>query len=184
MAATDFFTVELLTRRGLVRCMVLFVIDLASRRVQIAGVKTDPEGEWMKQMARNLTFAEEGFLAGKKYLLHDRDPLFTDAFRETLKAGGVKPVKLPKQSPNLNAYAERFVQTVQKECLDRLILTSQEQLEYVLHEFLEYYHRERPHEGLGGRMIDPYQQDQDGEIIKFERLGGLLTSYRRVRKAA
>ncbi len=84
----------------------------------------------------------------------------------------------------MNAYAERFVQTVKQECLDRMILTSQAQLEYAISEFLIYYHRERPHEGLGGRMIDPHPQDTDGEVVRFERLGGLLASYRRVRRAA
>ena len=183
LAATDFFSVELLTKRGLVRCMVLFVIELSTRRVHIAGVKTDPDGEWMKQVARNLTDCEDGFLNGKRYLIHDRDPLYTKDFDKILKATGVKAVKTVKQSPNLNAYSERCVQTFKQDCLDHLILTSQKQLEYVLEEFLEYYHRERPHEGLGGNMIDPWPQDKDGPIVSFERLGGLLKSYRRVKKA-
>jgi len=184
LAATDLFSVELLTPRGLVRCMVLFVIDIATRRVEIGGVKIDPDGPWMSQMARNLTDCEDGFLKDKRYLIHDRDSLFTRNFDDILKAGGVEPVKTPKQSPNLNAYAERFVQTIKQECLDRMILTSQAQLEYVLREFLEYYHHERPHEGLDGRMIDPHPQDESGEVLRFERLGGLLKSYRRVRQAA
>jgi len=184
LAATDFFSVELLTPRGLVRCMVLFVIDIGTRKVQIAGVTTEANGPWMHQMARNMTDMEAGFLKGKRYLIHDRDSLFTKTFDQIIKAGGVEAIKTPRQSPNLNAYAERFVQTVKQECLDRLILTSQGQLEYVLHEFLEHYHHERPHEGLGGRIIDPLPQDEDGPILKFERLGGLLASYRRVKQAA
>jgi len=151
---------------------------------EIGGVKIDPDGPWMSQMARNLTDCEDGFLKDKRYLIHDRDSLFTRNFDDILKAGGVEPVKTPKQSPNLNAYAERFVQTIKQECLDRMILTSQAQLEYVLREFLEYYHHERPHEGLDGRMIDPHPQDESGEVLRFERLGGLLKSYRRVRQAA
>jgi transposase InsO family protein len=184
LAATDFFSVELLTSRGLVRCMVLFVIDIATRRVQIAGIKAEPDGQWMMQVARNLTQTDHGFLQGKRYLIHDRDPLFTKAFDQTLKAGGTKPLKIARQSPNLNAFAERFIQSVKQECLDRMILSSPKQLEYVLKEYLLYYHRERPHEGLGGRMIDPLPQDKDGQIARFERLGGLLRSYRRVRRAA
>jgi transposase InsO family protein len=184
MAATDFFSVELLTPRGLVRCMVLFVIDVASRRVQIAGVRPDPNGCWMEQIARNLTFSEDGFLWGKRYLIHDRDPLFSQSFRDLLKAGGITPLRLPRHSPNLNAYAERFVQTVRRECLDRLIVTSPRQLEYVLREFVAHYHRERPHEGLEGRMIAPHPNDPDGDIVQFDRLGGLLKSYRRLRPAA
>lgn len=96
----------------------------------------------------------------------------------------IQVIRLPKQSPNLNAYAERFVQTIKNEFLDHLILSSEEQLRYACEEFLKYYHHERPHEGLGGRFIDPPPQEADGEIIQFERLGGLLKSYRRVRRAA
>ena len=180
---TVFFSVELLTPQGLVRCLVLFVIDVASRKVQIAGVKTEPDGQWMKQIARNLTQADSGFLQGKRYLIHDRDPLFTKAFDEILEAGGTKAVKTVRQSPNLNAFAERFVQSVKHECLNKMILTSEKQLEYVLTEYLAYYHRERPHDGLGGKIIDPLPQDADGPIVRFERLGGLLSSYRRKRAA-
>ena len=101
LAAADFFTVEVWTRRGLVRVVVLFVIELSTRRVEIAGVSTQPQGEWMTQIGRNLTDAEDGFLSGKKYLIHDRDPLFTAEFRDTLAAAGVESVRLPARSPNL-----------------------------------------------------------------------------------
>jgi putative transposase len=116
IAATDFFSVEVLTRVGLVRYFVLFVIDLQTRRVEIAGVVRQPDGEWIKQIARNLTDCDSGFLNGTRYLIHDRDPLFTERFRELLKQSGVKTVKLPARSPNLNAYAERFVLSVKSEC--------------------------------------------------------------------
>ena len=106
IAATDFFSVEVLTRTGLVRYFVLFVIDLETRRVEIAGVAQQPNGEWMKQVARNLTDSEEGFLNGDRYLIHDRDPLFTEAFRRVLGSSGVQTLKLPARSPNLNAYAD------------------------------------------------------------------------------
>lgn len=181
IAATDFFSVELLTPRGLVRCMVLFVIDIATRRVDIAGIKADPDGAWMLQIARNLTDGETGFLRGKRFLVHDRDPLFTKAFCDTLAATGVETIRTPPATPNMNAYAERFVQTIKHECLNKMILTSQLQLEYVIGEFMEHYHRERPHMGLGGRLIDPWPQDLDGEITEFQRLGGLLRGYRRVK---
>jgi len=159
VAPLDFFSGELPTRLGLVRYMALFAIDIASRRVQIAGVKTDPDGEWMKQVAGNLTFAADEFLSGKPYLIHDRDPLFTEAFGDVLKAGGVKPVKLPGRPPDLNPYAERLVQTVKHEYLDRVILTGQAQLEYAPWEFPAYYHHESPQQGLRGHMTNPYAQD-------------------------
>ncbi len=103
IAATDFFSVEVLTRWGLVRYFVLFVIDLETRRVEIAGITRQPDGEWMKQIARNLTDIDEGFLNGDRYLIHDRDPLFTGAFREVLGSSDVRTVKLPARSPDLNA---------------------------------------------------------------------------------
>jgi putative transposase len=91
---------------------VLFIIDLSTRRIHIAGIASEPDAAWMSQMSRNLTDAADGFLMGKRYLIHDRDPLFTEAFRETLAAAGVQVVRLPPRSPNLNAYAERFVRTI------------------------------------------------------------------------
>ena len=114
LAATDFFTVEVWTRSGLVRVVVLFVIELSTRRVEIAGICTQPDGPWMTQISRNLTDDVDGFLVGKRYLIHDRDPLFTQEFRETLAAAGVRVVRLPARFPNLNAYAERFVRSIKE----------------------------------------------------------------------
>jgi putative transposase len=94
------------TRRGLTRFLVLFLIDPWSRRVEIAGLAREANGLWMSQVARNLSDAAEGFLAGKRYLIHDRDPLFTAEFLETLGTSGVQSVKLPPRSPNLNVHAE------------------------------------------------------------------------------
>ena len=121
IAAPDFFSVEALTSVGLIRYFVLFVIDLKSRRVRIAGMAPEPDGRWMRQVARNLTYAYDGFLASSRYLIHDRDPLFTEEFRWILQASGVRTVKLPAQSPNLNAYAERFVRSIKEECLSQII---------------------------------------------------------------
>jgi len=112
LAAADFFTVEIWGLKGLVRYVVLFVIDLSTRKVQIAGIAPDPNGTWMKQVARNLTDTDGGFLVGKRYLIHDRDPLFTEVFAQILESGGVETLKLPPQSPNLNAVAERFVKSI------------------------------------------------------------------------
>ena len=184
LAATDFFSVELLTPKGLVRCMVWFAIHLDTRRVEILGVKPDPISPWVKQVARNATDENDGFLRSRRYLIHDRDPLFTEGFRDILEAADVETIRIPPKSPDLNAFAERFVRSVKLECLEKMVLTSQGQLEYVLDEYLEWYHRARPHSGLGGRMIDPHPQEAGGEIVCFEHLGGLLKSYRRVRKRA
>ena len=105
IVAADFFTVEAWTRQGLTRFWVLFLIDLATRKVEIAGVTRDAHGVWMSQVGRNLTDAAEGFLIGKRYLIHDRDPLFTAEFLKTIEASGIESVKLPPRSPNLKACA-------------------------------------------------------------------------------
>jgi hypothetical protein len=117
-------------------------------------------------------------VADKKYLIRDRDPLFTEKLDSIFKAAGAQPVKLPPRSPNLNSHAERFVRSVREEGLDHLILSSEDQLRYVLAEYLQYYHHERIHQGLG-RIIEPQHEGNQGEIICIERLGGLLKSYHR-----
>jgi putative transposase len=177
LTACDFFSVELLAKGKLIRYMVLFAIELSTRKVEILGIHPQPNGPWMEQVARNFS-GEGGCLAGKKYLIHDRDPLYTEKFDGILKAAGVDSVKLPPRSPNLNSHAERFVRSAKEECLNHLILSSQVQLRYVLSEYLQYYHHERIHQGLG-RIIEPQREGHQGEIICIERLSGLLKSYHR-----
>src|SRR6476659_2246974 len=109
----------------------------------------------MNQVARNLNDAEEGFLTWKRYLSHDRDPLFTAEFLETLGTSGVKSVKLPPRSPNLNAHAERFVRTIKESCLERMILFGEGSLPKPVHEFTVHYHAERNHQGLHNKLISP-----------------------------
>ena len=120
--AADFFTVEVWTARGLQRYIVLFFIELSTRRVEIAGIASVANGLWMTQIARNISDTVDGLLTGKRNLIHDRDPLFTAEFLNILADSGVKSVKLPTRSPNLNAYAERFVRTIKESCLDRMIV--------------------------------------------------------------
>ena len=121
---------------GLTRFAVLFVIDLATRRVEIAGIHREPDSAWVVQCGRQLTDPDDGCLRGKRFLLHDRDPRFTDAFADTLSAAGVETVRLPARSPNLNAYAERFVRTIKESCLDQLILVGERSLRTAVHEFV------------------------------------------------
>jgi len=121
IVATDFFTVEVWTCSGLTRFVVLFFIDLSTRRVEISGIASLANGLWMNQIARNLTDAVDGLLARKRYLIHDRDPLYTKEFLSILAAAGIESVKLPPRSPNLNAYAERFVRTINESCLEQMI---------------------------------------------------------------
>ena len=122
LAATDFFTIEIYTMTGLHRYMVLFVIDYATRKVEIAGIIPQADGQWMKQIAKHLSDPFDGFLKGKRYLIHDRDPLFTQAFSEILEAGGVKTIKISPKSPNMTPFAERFVRSIKYECLNKMLI--------------------------------------------------------------
>jgi hypothetical protein len=178
LAAIDFFTHEVYTARGLVKYMILVVIDYSTRTVEIAGIIPQAHGDWMKQMARNLTDPIDGFLKDKKFLIHDRDPLFTKAFREILRAGGVKCVRTTAASPNMTPFVERFIRSIKHECLNKLIIFGERHLRYVVSEYILHYNHDRPHQGIGNNMIDPLPQGT-GEIVCHERLGGLLKSYRR-----
>ncbi len=178
LTACDFFSIELLVKGKLIRCMVLFAMELSTRKVEIIGINQNPHGQWMEQIARNMTAFDNGLFENKKYLIHDRDPLYTDKFRKILRFGGIETIKLPPKSSNLNAFAERFVRSIKEECLSHLILSSEKQLRYVLDEYLEYYHTGRVHQGLG-KIIEPKYQNNTGEIFCIERLGGLLKSYHR-----
>jgi len=120
LVGTDFFTVEVLTLKGLVTSYVLFFIHLESRRVSLAGMTPYPGREWMEQQARNATMEEWGFLRGCRYLLHDRDTRFCASFGELIESGSVKTIRLPARRPNLNSFAERWVRSVKEECLSRL----------------------------------------------------------------
>ncbi len=148
LAAADFFTVEVWSLAGLVRYHVFFVIEIATRRVEIGGVVRDPYGKWMEVVGRSLTDGFDGFLLGKRYLIHDRDPLFTQRFREILAFAGIESVKLPPKSPNLNPHAERFVLSIKTECLGRLLLLSEGQLRRAIREYVAHYHLERNHQGV------------------------------------
>jgi transposase InsO family protein len=179
LAATDFFTVEVVTWHGLVTYYVLVVMELATRRVQIAGITPHPTMAFMQQCARQLTDAFDGFLLGKRYLLHDRDTKFTQAFDGLLKASGVEPMVLPPRSPNLNAHCERFVRSVKEEVLNQMVIMGEDALRYVLKQYLEHYHAERNHQGLGNHLIEPRVEvgGPTGPVICRERLGGLLRYY-------
>ncbi len=181
IVAADFFTVEVWTRRGLQRFMVLFVMELSTRKVEIAGIGRVANGLWMSQIGRNLTDAVDGILNGKRYLIHDRDPLFTTDFLNMLADVGVKSVKLPPRSPNLNAYAERFVRTIKESCLERMILFGEESLRTAILNFVAHYHTERNQQGLDNRLINPEvgHLGNTGLLQRRQRLVGMLTYYYR-----
>jgi transposase InsO family protein len=179
LAGTDFFTVEVLTLRGLVTYYVLFFIHLESRRVDIAGISVHPNEPWMKQMARNATMEGCGTLRDCRYLLHDRDTKYTPSFRAIIKSGRVKTLMLPAHSPNLNAFAERWVRSVKQECLSKLILFGERSLRRALSEYVEHYHAERNHQGKSNVLLFPRvtKACRGGPAQCRERLGGLLRYY-------
>jgi transposase InsO family protein len=180
LSACDFFSVEAWGFKGLTRYLVFFVIEIATRKVEIVGIHADPCEIQMLQWARNLTDPEDGFLKDKRILIHDRDPLFTKKFRETLRATGVRALKLPKMSPNLNPYAERYCLSIKSECLDKMILFGEKHVRYVIEQYNQHYLKERPHRVLGRRIIEPETpMPTEGEILCRERLGGLLKTYYR-----
>ena len=134
----------------------------------------------MTQVARNLTDAEDGFLRGAEYLILDRDPLYTATFRDMLRDSGVKPLRLPARSPNLNAFAERFVGSVKSECVDRIVPLGATHLRTAIREFVDHYHKERPHQGLDNDLIAPKTTSRGpGSVRCRERLGGVLKFYYR-----
>ena len=181
MAATDFFSVEVWTPRGLVTYYVLFVIHLSTRSVHIAGVTPAPNGAFMKQVARNLTDVSDGFLLNSRYLIMDRDTKYTEEFRDSLDREGVKPVRCRVWAPNCNAFAERFVRSIREACLDRMILFGEASLRRALREYVLHFHTERNHQGVDNQLLKPLAtvSSTDEPIHCRERLGGMLNFYYR-----
>jgi putative transposase len=184
LAASDFLTVEVWTGRGLVTHYLLFVISLADRVVNIVGITTRPDESWMLQIARNMTDSQSGALHATRYLIIDRDTKYSEQFRRLIHDSGTNVIRLPPMSPNLNAYAERFVRSIKDECLDRMIFVGQGSLRRAVIEYMTHYHAERNHQGLGNRLIDlPAAVTASvGAIYRRARLGGSLNFY--YRKAA
>ncbi len=181
IAAADFFTVEVRTRRGLTTYYVLFVVYHATRAVSIAGITTKPDSAFMAQVARNLTAIDDGFLCGMRFLILDLDSKFTAQFRRIPLDVGVEVVHTAYQAPNMNAIAERWVLSVKTECINRMILFGEGSPRRALREYGAHFHGERPHQGLGNELIAPEPSDDSptAEVVETERLGGLLRSYQR-----
>lgn len=183
LAGCDFFTVEVLSWRGLVTYYVLFFLQLESRRVHIAGITRHPDQEWMEQIGHNVTQDTWGYLHSCRYVLHDRDSKFCASFRAALASGGVKTIRLPAKRPNLNAFAERWVRSIKQECLSKVILFGEGPLLRVLAEYSRHYHGERNHQGKGNRLLFPDMSEKRNQqrhsIECRQRLGGLLKYYSR-----
>jgi putative transposase len=187
LAGMDFFTAEVLTWRGLATYYVLFFLHLETRRVTLAGITQYPTEEWMMQMARRAVDAIDGTLRSTRFVLHDRDSKFCASFRNTLRSAGIQPLRLPARSPNLNAFAERWVRSIRGECLSRLVLFGEASLRRAVTHFIDHYHLERPHQGRGNQLLfrspvsppSPHAGCTSGPIQCHELLGGLLKFYQR-----
>src|SRR5688572_30721241 len=180
IAGADFFTTEVWTWRGLVTFYTVFVIDLASRRVSILGSTPHPDELFMRQVGRTLTMADDGLLRAHRVLICDRDAKWSEAVRRLLSDSGIRVVQTPWRAPNANAHAERFVRSIEQDCLDRVIPLGERHFQQTVSEYVVHYHHERNHQGLSNKLIEGIVPTRrQGRIRRRARLGGLLNYYER-----
>jgi transposase InsO family protein len=180
----DFLTVDTLFLK---RFYVLFFIEFASRRVHLAGITTNPDGRWVSQQARNLLMQLQDEDAQPRFLIRDRDSKFTRDFDEVFRSEGIRVIKAPVRAPQARAHAERWVGTLRRECLDRLLILGRRHLAHVVGEYTLHYNEHRPHRSLAQRPplapSTPVEEQDVGEVVAFDRLhrrdrlGGLLHEY-------
>jgi transposase InsO family protein len=179
--AVDFFTVDTVFLK---RLYVLFVIEVATRRVHVLGVTVHPVGAWVTQQARNLVMTLGDDIGRFRFLIRDRDAKFTSAFDAVFAAEAIEVLRPPVQAPRANAYAERWVGTVRRELLDRMLIFRCRQLQLVLTEYADHYNVHRPHRALG--QASPLGPDEPavvvpvGSVVRRDRLGGLIHEYAQV----
>ncbi len=180
--ACDFFTVDTL---WLGRLYVLFFLGLSSRRVHLAGCTASPDGPWATQQARQLAWSLPERATPARFLIHDRDSKFSRAFDDVFRSEGVEIIRTPFRAPKANAFAERWVGTIRRECLDWLLITSSKQLERVLRVYVDHYNTHRPHRALEltppipGRHLRPIGLNASEPLHRRDRLGGLIHEYAR-----
>ena len=179
--AIDFFHVDTVFLR---RLYVLFFIEHGTRRVHLAGITAYPTGEWVTQQVRNLLMSLEDHADGFRFLIRDRDAKFTDAFDAVLTAAGIRVITTPVQAPRANAIAERWIASARRECLDRMLITSERHLRLVLDEYTDHYNSHRPHRALqqhppAGRPHPP-APGANVRVQRRDRLGGLIREYSQV----
>jgi len=176
--ACDFFTVETIRLKTL---YVFFFIELATRRIYLAGIPANPDGFWVAQQARQLIWKLDENEIPIRFLIHDNDRKYTNAFDTLFRSEGAHIIPIPYQAPNANAYAERWVRSVREECLDHLLILNEAHLRRVMGEYIGYYNEARPHQGIGQQTPIPYQRSKDAGIIQSRKvLGGILNDYYRL----
>jgi transposase InsO family protein len=181
MLACDFFTVDTVLLR---RLYVLFFIEIDTRRVYMTGITANPVGEWVVQQARNLSFVLAERARPVRFLVRDRDAKFSPSFDQVFRADEIRIIRTPVQAPRANAFAERFVGTVRRECLDRMLIFHRRQLEMVLAVFIDYYNSHRPHRSLDqtpplsmAPAAPPASRPDTTQLRRSDRLGGLIHEY-------
>ena len=177
--ACDFFSKKVWTTKGLVEYFVLFFIQVGSRRVHIAGMTPNPNARWVGQQARNVAMHFAELTDKPTYILRDYDAKFGKEFDAVFKAEDIVVKKVGPVAPNMNAIAERWVQTLRQECLDHFIAFGEDHLRHILREYETHYNEERPHQALGNEPLKKGEAQTAGEIVCSERLGGLLKHYHR-----
>lgn len=166
----------------------MFFIELGTRRVRLAGITTSPDGRWVTQQARNLLMQLDDEDARPRFLIRDRDSKFTRDFDEVFRSQGIRVIKAPVRAPKARAHAERWVGTVRRECLDRILILGRRHLESVLREYTAHYNEHRPHRAL--EQLPPRSQSPPddggrpptavidlGRLRRRDRLGGLIHEY-------
>jgi putative transposase len=175
--AVDFFTVDTV---WLQRLYVLFFIEIANRRVHLAGCTAHPDAEWVTHQARQVTWSMQDRPQPVRFLIRDHDRKFTNSFDAVFEAQGARIVRTPIQAPQANGIAERFVRTVRSECLDWLLIVSAQHLERALRVFVDHYNRHRAHRSL--ELAPPNGRPPIGRwsgtaVKRRDRLGGLVHEY-------
>jgi putative transposase len=164
---------------------VLFFIEIDTRRVRLAGCSASPDGLWTSQQARQLAWSLAERPRPIRFLIHDRDSKFSRAFDDVFRSEGIEIIRTPFRAPNANAFAERWIGTVRRDCLDWLLITSRKQLEHVLRLYVEHYNRHRPHRALALTPPEPrprlllVSSNPPDRIHRHDRLGGLFHEYAR-----
>ncbi len=182
MLACDFFTVDTVLLK---RLYVLFFIELDIRLVYMTGITANPTGPWVTQQARNLSMELAERAHPVKFLIRDRDAKFTSSFDEVFRSDGIRIIRTPVRAPQANAFAERFVGTVRRECLDRILIISRRHLEHVLAEYLVHYNGRRPHRSLDQHAPltvetrpPPTHTPDVARLRRNDKLGGLIHEYK------
>ncbi len=181
IVACDFFTVDTVLFR---RLYALVFIELATRQVYLAGITANPTGEWATQQARNMieTFVER--TEPIRFLIHDRDSKFTAAFDEVFRTEGIRTIRTPVRAPRANAFVERWIGTVRRECLDRILIVNRRHLERVLPVYIRHYNEHRPHRSLDQQPPLGEPPPESKAVVALDRvrrrdaLGGLIHEYK------